>query len=87
MRHVGIDRADPVLAPDLAEVAGRRTARIVDEDVGVWRSRKHCEAALFAGNVGRDRGHVDASLAPEVVCKSGERTFAKRVNKRASAVG
>jgi hypothetical protein len=39
-QHVGVDRANPRVAIELAEVAGRRPARVGDEDVGVGTRRK-----------------------------------------------
>ena len=85
-QHVGTNHADPVFALHFTEIARRRAAGIVDEDVGVWRSREHRAAALLAADVGCDRGHADASLAPEVVGKSVERSFASRIDDEVDAL-
>src|SRR6266853_1979609 len=51
--HVGAYRLQPVLARELAEIPGRRAARVGDEDVGLRACGERRDAALFAGDVRR----------------------------------
>src|SRR6266851_6412163 len=44
-QHVGVDRLDPVVALPVAEIARRRTARVVDDDVGLRTGGEHLLAA------------------------------------------
>src|SRR6185312_14371457 len=61
-QHVGIERLDPVVAVPVAEVARRRAAGIVDDDVGLGARRQHLLAALVGRHVDGDRRHLHAVL-------------------------
>src|SRR5438552_12002352 len=58
--HVRVERLDPGVAVPLAEVAGRRTARVVDEDVGRRAGREPRRARGLGRDVAGDGGHADA---------------------------
>ena len=59
-QHVGVQRADPVVAVPVAEVSGGGAAGVVDEDVGVWAGGEGGGAACFGGDVAGDGGDGDA---------------------------
>ena len=54
-QHVGVDRLDPVVARPVAEIARWRAARIVDQDVDVWRGDEGGSSAFRCRDVARDR--------------------------------
>src|SRR5436309_4471070 len=58
--HVRVERLDPSVAVPLAEVAGRRTTRVVDEDVGRWARGEQRRAPGLGRDVAGDGGHADA---------------------------
>jgi hypothetical protein len=58
--HVGIERLDPVVAGPVAEIAGRRTAGIVDQDVRIGTGLEDGFAAGLGGDVADDLGHRHA---------------------------
>src|SRR6267142_439394 len=53
--HVRAHRLLPLLARELAEVPGRRAARVGDQDVGLRAGGERRDASLLAGDVGRHR--------------------------------
>ena len=61
-QHVGIDRLDPVVAAPFAEVAARRAAGVVDQDVRLRAGRERRRAACVGGDVAGDGRHLDAGL-------------------------
>ncbi len=60
-QHVGVDRLDPVVAIPVAEVAGRRAAGIVDQDVRLRAGGQCGLAARLGGDVAR---RLAVTLAP-----------------------
>src|SRR5437773_1520471 len=58
--HVRVDRPDPSVPVPVAEVARRRTARVVHEDVGLGAGGEHRGAPRLGRHVARDRGHAHA---------------------------
>src|SRR6266480_2955863 len=58
--HVRVDRPDPGVPVPVAEVARRRTARVVHEDVGLGAGGEHRGAPRLGRHVARDRGHAHA---------------------------
>src|SRR6185312_7293542 len=66
-QHVGVDRLDPVVAVPVAEVARRRAARVVDDDVGLRARRQYLLAALFGRHVDGDRRHLHAVLLTDLL--------------------
>ena len=63
-QHVGVERADPRRAVPVAEVAGRRSAGVVDQDVGLGTRGERRGAALRRRDVARDPAHRAAGSAP-----------------------
>ena len=61
-QHVGVDRLDPVVAGPVAEIAGRRAAGIVDQDVRIGAGLQHGFAARRGGDVADDIGDGDAGI-------------------------
>ena len=61
-QHVGVDRLDPVVAGPVAEIAGRRAAGIVDQDVRIGTGLQRRLAARRRGDVADDLGHGDAGM-------------------------
>ena len=59
-QHVGVDRLDPVVAGPVAEVAGRRAAGIVDQDVRLGTGLQHGVASRRCRDVAHDLGDGDA---------------------------
>jgi hypothetical protein len=56
-QHVGVERLDPVLAHPLAEVARRRPAGVVHQDVRLRAGGERGGAAFRRGDVGGDGEH------------------------------
>src|SRR3546814_10513586 len=54
-QHVGVQRLDPVVAAPVAEVARRRAAGVVDEDVRLRAGLQRQAPPLRRGDVGRNR--------------------------------
>src|SRR5271155_50707 len=50
-QHQRVERLEPILAAPVAEIAGRRAAGIVDEDVGLGTGRQRSLSALGRGDV------------------------------------
>ena len=61
-QHVGVDRLDPVVAGPVAEIAGRRAAGIVDQDVRIGTGFQHGLAPGRRGDVAGDFGHGYAGI-------------------------
>ena len=61
-QHVGVDRLDPVVAGPVAEIAGRRAAGIVDQDIRIGTGLQRGLAAGRRGDVAGDFGHGDAGI-------------------------
>ena len=57
-QHVGVERADPGVAVPVAEIAGRRPAGVVDQDVGLRARGERRGAALRRGDVAGDPLHA-----------------------------
>ncbi|MEY9925221.1 hypothetical protein ABIF99_011600 [Bradyrhizobium japonicum] len=60
--HVGVDRFDPVVAGPVAEIAGRRAAGIVDQDVRLGAGLQHGLAARRRRDVADDLGDLHARI-------------------------
>ena len=61
-QHVGVDRLDPVVAGPVAEIAGRRAAGIVDQDIRIGTGLQRGLAPGGRGDVAGDFGHGDAGI-------------------------
>jgi hypothetical protein len=57
-QHVGVQRLDPGLAVPVAEVARRRAAGVVDQDVHLRAGRQRRGAAFGGGDVARHGAHL-----------------------------
>ena len=66
-QHVGAERGDPVLAPPVPEIPGRRTARVVDQNVGLWARGEHGGPAFLGRDVGGDGGDRYTGRGPDFV--------------------
>jgi len=66
-QHVGVDRLDPVVALPVAEIARRRSARVVDDDVGLRTGGEHLLAAGVGRDVDGDRRHLHAGLLADLL--------------------
>ena len=58
--HVALDRLAPVVEREVLEIARRRPARIVDQDVRVGAGLQQGLAALLRRDVANDRRHLHA---------------------------
>ena len=61
-QHVGVDRLDPVVAGPVAEIAGRRAAGIVDQDIRIGTGLQRGLAPGRRGDVAGDFGDGDAGI-------------------------
>ena len=59
-QHVGVDRLDPVVAGPVAEIAGRRAAGIVDQDIRIGTGFQRGLAPGGRGDVAGDLRDGDA---------------------------
>ena len=74
--------ADPVVALYVAKVTRRRSAGVVDENVGLWRCRKHGATACFGCDIANHRRHADAMVPPNIVGEEGEHSHVARVDNK-----
>ena len=66
-QHVGVERLLPVLDRPFAEIAMRRAAAIIDEDVGVGASGERRGAAGFGRDVAGNRRHLGAGFLADLL--------------------
>ena len=72
-QHVGVERADPRVAVPVAEIAGRRAAGVVDQDVGLGHAASAAarpsgvvmSQATHADARARSRAPISAAVAPQ----------------------
>src|SRR5262249_21621932 len=76
---------DPGVAVPVAEVAGRRAAGVVDDDVGRGTGRQHLLAAFFGRDVDRDRRHLYAGLLADLLGGRLELALGARVDHQIDA--
>ena len=77
--HVGVDRLDPVVAVPVAEVARRRAAGVVDQDVDLRARGQRGFAAGRGGDVAGDRAHLDLRIQrAQLLCRRLQRLVAAR---------
>src|SRR5262249_22814352 len=83
--HVGVDRLDPVVAAPVAEVAGRRAAGVVDDDVGFGTGGQHLLAAGVGGDVDGDGSDLHAGLLADLLGRRLELGFGARIDHEVDA--
>src|SRR5690606_4936140 len=80
------DRADPVVAAELAEVPRRRAAGIGHEDIDLGRRRQHLGAPFRRGDVARHRDDVHAGLVGDALRGIGEHVGSPAVDDEVNAL-
>ena len=83
--HVVVDRFHPRRLVPVAEVADRRTAGVVDQDIRVRTRGEHRGAAFCGGDVGGYRHHRDTGLAPDRIGGRLERRRGPRIDDQIDA--
>ena len=84
-QHVGVDRLDPGVAVPVAEIAGRRAAGIVDDDVGLGTGGQHLPASVIGRDVDRNGRHLDAGLLADLLGGRLELALGARVDHEIDA--
>jgi len=69
-QHHRIERLDPDLALPRAEIAGRRTVSVVQQDVGFRAGGERRRPSAFRGDVGGHRRHADAGGIADFRCRA-----------------
>ena len=68
-QHVGVDRLHPDVAVPVAEIARRRAAGVVDEDVDLRAGGERGGAAGFGGDVAGDGANLAAAERAQLACR------------------
>jgi hypothetical protein len=58
--HHRVERGDPLVPRPIAEIAGSWAGGIVEEDIGLWTGGKGGSASGAGGDIGGNRGDLDA---------------------------
>ena len=77
-QHVGVDRLDPLVAVPVAEVARRRPAGVVDQDVDLRAGGERGRPARLGRDVAGDRAHLAAAERAQLRGRRLERLGAAR---------
>ena len=84
-QHVGVEGADPHIAIPIPEIAGRRAAGVVDEDVGLRARRERRGPALRRRDVAGDPLHAGAGLRADFLRSLPHRAVGARADRHRGA--